>query len=93
MQIYTLTKKNDIAEIINTRQAYRNFLLIIKSQASVLAQMHEYQINTKINKEKFLFEVIEKFRIHIKLREVKKFTKNIADNSTFSTFSKDKFKF
>ena len=55
--------------------------------------MHEYQINTKMNKEKLLFEVIEKFRIHIRLREVKKFIKNIADNSTFSTSSKDKFKF
>ena len=46
-----------------------------------------------MNKEKLLFEIIEKFRIYIKLREVKKFTKNIVDNSTFSTFSKDKFKF
>ena len=91
--MYTLTKKNDIVEIINTRQAYRDFLLIIEDQASIFVQMHEYQINTKINKKKFLFEMIEKFRIHIRLREVKKFTKNIVDNSTFSTSSKNKFKF
>ena len=41
--------------------------------------------------------MIEKFQIHIKLREVKKFTKNTVDNSVFSTstasiFSEDKFK-
>ena len=46
-----------------------------------------------MNKEKFLFEVIEKFRTHIRLRETKKFIKNTVDNSAFSTFSKDKFKF
>ena len=45
-----------------------------------------------MNKEKLLFEVIEKFRIYIKLREIKKFTKNTADNLTFSIFLKDKFK-
>ena len=33
-------------------------------------------MNTKINKKKLLFEMIEKFRIHIKLREIKKLTKN-----------------
>ena len=93
VQIYTLTKKNDIVEIINTRRAYRNFFLIIEGQASVLAQMHKYQINTKMNKEKLFFKMFKKFRTYIKLREVKKFTKNIVNNSTFSTFSKDKFKF
>ena len=45
-----------------------------------------------MNKEKLFFEIIEKFRIHIRLREIKKFTKNIVDNSTFSTFLEDKFK-
>ena len=93
VQMYTLTKENDIVEIISTRRAYRDFLLIIEGQASVLAQMHEYQINTEMDKEKLLFEVIEKFRTHIRLREVKKLTKNTADNSTFSVFSEDKFKF
>ena len=91
--MYTLIKKNDIAEIINTRRTYRDFLLTIEDQASMFVQMHEYQINTKMNKKKLFFEVIEKFRTHIKLREVKKLTKNTADNSTFSTFSKNKFKF
>ena len=97
VQMYILTKKNDIIKIINTRRAYWDFLLIIESQASILAQMHEYQINTKMNKEKLFFEIIEKFRIYIRLREVKKLTKNIADNLTFSIFtasaSEDKFKF
>ena len=92
MQIYTLIKENDIIEIINTRRAYRDFLLTSEGQASVLAQMHEYQINTKMNKKKLFFEMIEKFHIHIRLREVKKFTKNTADNSAFSTSSEDKFK-
>ena len=91
VQMYTLIKKNNIVEIINTRRAYRDFLLIIEDQTSILAQMHEYQINTKMNKEKLLFKVIEKFRTHIKLREVKKFIKNTADNSIFSTFSKNQF--
>ena len=97
MQIYTLTKKNNIVKIINTRRAYRNFLLIIESQALVLVQMYEYLINTKINSKKLFFKMIEKFQNHIKLRKVKKLTKNIVDNSTFSifiasTFLKDKFR-
>ena len=91
--MYTLTKKNDIVEIINTRRAYRDFLLIIEDQASVFAQMHKYQINTKMNKKKLFFKIIEKFQTHIRLREVKKFTKNIADNLIFSSFSKNKFQF
>ena len=37
--------------------------------------------------------MIEKFQTYIKLREVKKFTKNIVDNLIFSIFSKNKFKF
>ena len=97
MQIYILTKKNDIVEIINTRRTYRDFFLIIESQASILAQMHKYQINTEMNKEKLFFKIIEKFRIHIRLREIKKFTKNIVDNLIFSIFtastSENKFKF
>ena len=56
VQMYILTKKNDIVEIINTRRAYRDFLLIIEDQASIFAQMHEYQINTKTNKEKFFLK-------------------------------------
>ena len=59
--------------------------------------MYEYQINTKINKKKLFFEIIKKFRIHIRLREVEKFIKNIVDNSTFSvsiaSTSENKFKF
>ena len=84
IQMYILIKKHDIAEIANTKRAYKNFLLIIESQASIFAQMHEYLINTTENKEKLLFKMIEKFRTHIRLRNIKKLTKNTADNFVFS---------
>ena len=87
VQMYTLAKEHGIAEITNTQRTYRDFLLAIESQATVLAQMHEYLIDTATDKEQLLFEVIEKFRNHIRLREAKKTTKNTAGNSAFSAFT------
>ena len=89
VQMYFLAKEHGIAEITNTQRAYRDFLMAIEDEAPVLAQMHEYLTDTAADEEKLLFDVIEKFRNRIRLREVKKVTKNTASNSAIASASSE----
>ena len=83
IQLYILEKEYNIAEIGNTHRAFRNFILAIEQLASILAQQYESQLDKTENKKELLFKLIEKFRNHIRLRDVKKIP-NTTDNSAFS---------
>ena len=86
IQLYIL-KKHNIVEIENTHRAFKDFILIIEQLASILIQQYESQLNKTENQEELLFRLIEKFRNHIRLRNVKKIF-NITDNSAFSVLTK-----
>ena len=83
MHTYTLAKEYKIAEVVDTRRALRDFLLAIESHAPTLTAMYELMdVNTN-DEETRLMEVVEKFRHHIRLREIKK-SRPEASHSAFA---------
>ena len=70
---------------MNTQRVYTDFLHIIKKQTFFFINTYELLIDaalTMMNYEVQFFIVIEKFRHHMRLKEMKK-KKTFAFNSTF----------
>ena len=78
----TLAKQTKIAEIIDSKRAYRDFLHAIEEIAFIFAEIYELQLEIVTNHEtQFLF-LIEIFRHHMRMKEVRK-KKETIFNSTF----------
>lgn len=80
--MYTLAEDCGIAEVVDTRRAYRDFIIAIEKQAPVLAQMSELMMESSIeDHEVLLFQAIEKFRHYIRLRDIKS-SRSAVSNAT-----------
>ena len=75
----------DIAEAINIKRACLNFLYIIETYNSILARINKYLIDKpNTNYSELLYEVIEKFRNLVKIRNIKS-ARSAINYSVFST--------
>ncbi|KAL8732572.1 MAG: hypothetical protein Q9181_003903 [Wetmoreana brouardii] len=81
IQMYTLGKEYGLAEIVDTKRAYRDFLFAIEEQEPILAQIHLYKLEDTDDKEELLFKVIERLRYWIQVREIQKPTAEADDQS------------
>lgn len=84
LKMYTLGKEYKIAELVDGKRAYRDFLHAIEKIAPTFAEMHEIVMDsTIVNFDTQLLTTIEKFRHHTRLREARN-TKASTSNSAFA---------
>ena len=82
--MYQLAKENGVAEVVDTRRCYRDFLLAVKKQDPILAETHEYIIETATDTEAEVVNVMEEFRHSIRLRDIHNSRSNVQ-HSAFAT--------
>ena len=78
----TLVKQTKIAEIIDSKRAYRDFLHAIEKIALIVVEIYELQLKIVTNHETQLLVVIEIFRHHMRMKKARRKKKTIF-NSTF----------
>ena len=83
LKMLTLAKQTKIAEIIDSKRVYRDFLHAIDKIASIFAEVQLFQLNTVTNHEIQFLTLIEIFRHHMRMKKVRKEKKTIF-NSTFA---------
>lgn len=77
---YETCKQYRIAEVVDARRAYRDFILAINAFAPNIAIIYKARSNEEIT-EAHLFNTESKIRQHLRLREVEK---SIANHSAFT---------
>ena len=82
LKMLTLVKQAKIAEIIDSKRVYRDFLHAIDKIASIFAEVQLFQLDTVTDHETQLLILIEIFRHHMRMKKVRKKKKTIF-NSTF----------
>lgn len=82
--MYHKAKAVGVAEVKDTQRCFRDFIMAIEKISPVLAQRYEEVIEefAPEGHEALLFKVIEKFRNHIRLRDIKN-VKSIGVHSAF----------
>ena len=78
-----LAKQTKIAEIIDNKRAYRDFLHAIEEIASIFVEIYEFQLKILANHETKLLSLIEIFRHHMRMKKARK-KKETIFNSTFA---------
>ena len=80
---HTLARAKDdgLAEALDQRRVYRDFLLAIEKHAPMLSQVCEFNMDTITDFSTALATAQEKFRHHIRLYD----TKKVASHSAFAT--------
>ena len=86
--MYALAKEIRIAEVIDARRAYRDFLYVIERTAPILAKTRELLIETDTDHEAQLIKAIEAFRHDIRLEEAK--NEKLSASASHSAFAVDK---
>lgn len=71
IQMYSKAKHIGVAEVKDPRRAYRDFLLAISDPAPILAQTHEFLLDEVTDHEAQHFKLIDKFRNHVRLHDIK----------------------
>lgn len=87
LKMYTLGKQVKIAEVVDSKRAYRDFLQAIEKTAPTFAEVHQLLldgVNATIDYDAQILQTIEKFRHHVRLKEAKK-GKGGASHSAFAT--------
>ena len=78
-----MTKKYRVAEVVDTRRYYCNFLLIINKHDLMLAKIYKYMLKIATDHEELLFSVVKKFRYSIRLHNSYK-SRLLVQYSTFA---------
>ena len=78
----TFAKQTKIAEIIDNKRAYRDFLHAIDKIAFIFAEVYQLQLEIVANHEAQLLVLIEIFRQHMRMKKARK-RKETIFNSTF----------
>ena len=78
----TFVKQTKIAEIIDNKRAYCDFLHAIDKIVFIFAEVYQFQLEIVTNHEAQLLVLIEIFRHHMRMKEVRK-RKETIFNSTF----------
>ena len=81
-QIYSLGKEYGVADCKDARTACTDFIIAIDAYAPVIVGMYEARLDKSEDIEALLFELIEAFRQHIRMRDSKTLT---VSNSAFAT--------
>ena len=79
----TLVKQTKIAEVINNKRAYRDFLHAIEKTAFTFAKIYELQLKTVMNHKAQFIALIDIFRHHMRMKKTRKEKKTIF-NSAFA---------
>ena len=82
LKMFTLTKQADIAEIIDSKRVYRDFLHVIEKIALIFAEIYELQLKAVMNHEIQFIVIIDIFRHHMRMKKARKERETIF-NSTF----------
>ena len=82
LKMLTLVKQVKIAEIIDNKRAYRNFLHAIKKIVSIFVEVYELQLEVVVNHETQFIIIIDIFRHHMRMKKARK-KREIIFNSTF----------
>lgn len=80
--MYTLKKTANIAEIINSKRVYRDFLHAIKKQFNIFVEIYKLQMNKVIDYDAQILTIIEKFHHHMHMKNARK-EKSTVFNSAF----------
>ena len=79
----SFVKQTKIAEIIDSKRAYRDFLHAIEKIAFIFVEVYELQLKIVTNHETQLLALIEIFRHHMRMKKTRK-KKETIFNSTFA---------
>ncbi|KAG7007910.1 hypothetical protein G7Y79_00008g025480 [Physcia stellaris] len=72
LKMLALAKQTKIAEVTDSKRAYRDFLHAIDKIAPTFAEVQLLQLDTVTDHETQLLTLIETFRQHIRMKEVRK---------------------
>ena len=81
--MYQVAKKYRVAEVVDIRRYYRDFLLVINKYDLMLAKIHKYILKTATDHEELLFSIMKKFRYSIRLHNSYK-SRLLVQHSTFA---------
>ena len=70
--MFTLTKQVNIAEIIDSKRVYRDFLHVIEKIAFIFAEIYELQLKAIMNHEVQFIAIIDIFRHHMRMKKARK---------------------
>lgn len=84
LKMYTLGKVANIAEVVDSKRAYRDFLHAIEKQSSTFAEIYELQMDEVTDYDAQILTIIEKFRHHMRMKDARK-GKSTVSNSAFAT--------
>ena len=82
LKMLTLAKQAKIAEVTDSKRAYRDFLHSIEKTAPTFAEVYELQLETVTDHEAQLIALIDVFRHHMRMKEARK-GKGTISNSAF----------
>ena len=83
LKMLTLAKQARIAEVIDSKRAYRDFLHAIEKTAPTFAEVQELQLETIQDHEAKLISIIDTFRHHMRMKEARK-GRAVISNSAFA---------
>lgn len=83
LKMLTLAKQAKIAEVTDSKRAYRDFLHAIEKTAPTFAEVYELQLEAVVDHETQLIAIIDTFRHHMRMKEARK-GKSTTSNSAFA---------
>ncbi|KAG6995781.1 hypothetical protein G7Y79_00042g078860 [Physcia stellaris] len=89
LKMLALAKQAKIAEVTDSKRAYRDFLQAIDKTASTFAEVYLLQQDNVTNHETQLLTLIETFRHHMRLKEARRGKGTISNSAFAADESKD----
>ena len=83
LKMLTLAKQARIAEVTDSKRAYRDFLHAIEKTAPTFAEVYELQLEAVVDHETQLIAIIDTFRHHMRMKEARK-GRGAISNSAFA---------